>query len=388
MRKYRMVIVLLVVFAAAVIAPAQAQNESAEPLQDTRFFLSFIHNVQFSPIYVAVEKGYAADEGFNIIFEIGDEPNGVELIALGEIPYGMISGEQVILARANQRPIVYTYEWFNEYPVGIAIPSTTDADTVQDLAGRRVGIPGRFGASYAGLIALLSANGMTESDIQLEPIGFNAADVVCLGGVEATVVYINNEPLQIRQRAEAGDCGDIIGVSVIPVADAANMVSNGIVAAERSISENPDQVAAMMRAFDSGLRDVINNPAEAYLLSATYVENLPLGDDLRAALEDAAEEQTAFLESEPDREAVAESRAALFASLQEEFTPAQLTQFEVLLATIELWDTEHPGITELASWELTQNVLIEMGLVSAPIDLEAAFTNDFVPAAATAEADE
>jgi NitT/TauT family transport system substrate-binding protein len=373
---------LLVVLLVLTLSPVNAQ--AVPTLTDLRFFLSYIPNIQFSPVYVAGAKGYFEAEGFNLLVENGDEPVGVEQIAVGDIPVGMVSGEQVILARSNGRPVVYTYQWFNKYPVAVVIPNTTPATTMAELTGLKVGIPGRFGASYSGLVAMLSANDLTENDIQVESIGFNAPDVVCVSAVDAAVVYINNEPLQLQHRADAGNCGTITDFTVIPVADTANMVSNGLVTNEELVANNPEMVAGIVRAFDLGLRDTINNPAEAYLLSQTYVENLPLSDEFKATLETEAAKQTEFLATEPDREAIAASRAALWETLEASFSADDLIQFEVLLATIDLWDAEQLGVTDEANWQLTQDVLIQLGVIAEPIDLTLAFTNAFIPSPETA----
>jgi len=51
----------------------------------------------------------------------------------------------------------------------------------------------------------------------------------------------------------------------------------------------------------------------------------------------------------------------------------------VLEASLLLWEVETPGITDPASWEQTERVLLEMGLIDRPLDdLEAAYTNRFV----------
>lgn len=353
---------------------------SAQGTEDLRFFLTFVPNVQFAPIYVAIEKGYAEAAGLNMTIEHGDEPVGVDLIAADELKFGIISGEQVILARAGGRPVVSVYEWFQKLPVGIVVPDTTEGvESVADLAGKKIGIPGRFGASYSGLVALLDAYGMDERDIQLEPIGFAAPDVICAGGVEASVIYINNEPLQIQQRADAGECGGITGVQVLPVAADVDMVSNGLVTNEKTIAQNPELVRAMVQAFDAGVRDTINNPAEAYLISLDYVENLPIDDAFREVLQEAAANQAEFLAGSPDRAVIAASRTALLHDLMARFSPEMLIQFEVLLATIDLWDAERLGYSDPASWELTQQVIDSMGMLPKTIDLNAAFTNDFLP---------
>lgn len=366
-------IALLALCAAVMIAAGGTLAQPSAPT-DLTFFLTFVPNVQFSPLYVAIEKGYFADEGLNVTIQHGSEPDGVDLIAAGSLDFGMISGEQVILARANGRPVVYVHEWFQQYPVAIVAPDNSGVSGVGDLAGRKVGIPGRYGASYTGLVALLAANDMTEGDLTLDPIDFNAPDVMCLGAIDAAVVYINNEPLQIQQRADAGSCGGVTGLTLFPVAEAADMVSNGIVTSEKTMAEQPELVRAVVRAFDRGLHDVINNPAEAYLLSLAYVENLPAEAALVAALQQAADAVPP-----PDRDAVAAMRDVLRADLEARLMPSELVQFLVLLTSIDLWDAERTGFSELASWEITQDTLRAMAFLPASIDLTAAFTNDFLP---------
>ncbi|MBL8165887.1 MAG: ABC transporter substrate-binding protein [Anaerolineae bacterium] len=369
LRKVLSLFVLLALSSTAIQAQAPV---------DQTFFLTFVPNVQFAPVYVALEKGHFAANGLNITIEHGDENVGVDLIAAGERQFGLISGEEVIKARANGRPVVMVYEWFQRYPVGIVTAADNGIESVADLAGKKVGVPGRFGASYNGLIAILTANGMTENDIQLEEIGFNAPDVFCLGAIDASVVYINNEPLQIQQRAAVGECGDVQDVTIFPVASAVDMVSNGLVTNEETIANNPELVQALVTAFDAGLRDAINNPAETYLLSAKYVENLPMSDSLKTALEIAANGQESFLQGDPSREAIADSRQALLDALSAQFDAGDLIQLRVLMNTIDLWDAEQLGYSDRFSWEVTQEVLTQMAFITEPINLDAAFTNDFI----------
>jgi len=375
---YRKALTLLLSLALLLTVSVTAAQDD-DP-QNVDFFLTFVPNVQFAPLYVAIENGYTAEQNIEITIEHGDENVGVDLIAAGRIPFGMISGEQVLLARANDRPVVFVYEWFQEYPVGIVVPDTSGITDITEIAGRDVGIPGRFGATYSGLTALLAAINLTEDDISLEPIGFAAPDVVCTGRLDASVIYVNNEPLQIAQRAEDGECADISSVEVIRVADYVDLVSNGITTSEDVIAENPELVTAMVAAFDAGLTDTINNPAQAYLHSLAYVDNLPADEDFIAALEAASEAQIAFLGTDPDRDAIAQSRADLMSILEQNYSPETLIQFRVLLATIDLWDAEELGVSDLESWEITRDVLTDMALIETELDVEAAFSNDFLPA--------
>lgn len=368
------------IFAALLVLLLAAAPVFAQENSDQILFLGFIPNIQFAPVYVGMEKGYFAEGGINLSVEYGDETTGVQLIGAGERTFGLISGEQVLLARAQSVPVVYVYQWYQQFPVGIVTPVDSGIETPADLAGRRVGIPGRFGASYSGLTAFLAANGLTEADIQLEEIGFNAAEVVCSGAVEASVVYISNEPLQIQQQ-----CTDVRVFEVSPVAA---LVSNGMVTNEQTVSDNPALVEAIVSGFHRALADTINNPAQAYLLSTNtpaggdqpHVPNLPLPDDFRVAMEAESAAQFEFLATNPDRAAVAESREALYTRLSEQFDQETLKQFRVLLNSVALWDGDVLGQTDPAAWQVTQDTLMSMGFLSSEVTLEDAYTNDFVVA--------
>jgi NitT/TauT family transport system substrate-binding protein len=369
-RKSSVLVVLLIL--------VHGLNAQTEPEQTT-FFMTFVPNVQFAQMYVGIEQGFFADAGYELELEYGREPDGVDLIAAGQRKYGLISGEQVIIARANNRSIVSVYEWWQRYPVAIVLTDGSGIETPADLAGRRVGVPGRFGATYSGLVALLSAIGLDEADIQLEEIGFNAPEVVCIGAIEAAAVYGNNEPLQIASRADSDDCGDVTGVTVFNVADYADLVSNGLVTSEAVIADEPERVAAMVSAFDRSVHAVIENPARAYLLSEPYIDNLPMTEVLRDALMVAADEQDAFLLTDPSRDEIASSREALFSELSSQFAPDELLQFQILLETVTFWDAERTGFAEGASWELTQDILLQIGFLEESIDVTTAFNNEFLP---------
>lgn len=378
----QMIIVVGVLACVIGGVPVAAQDTvpDAAPV-DTTLFLTYIPNIQFAPVYVALEKGYFEEAGFNVTIEHGDEPLGVNLIAAGERQFGIISGEQVIAARANERPVTFVYQWFQQFPVGVAVTTESGIESVEDLRGQRVGVPIRAGASYSGVVALLNAHGLTEQDVQLEEIGFNAPEVMCVDGIDAATVYINNEPLQIEDRIAAQDCDGVDGLTVLRLDAAATLVSNGLITNEQMIAEHPDQVRAVVEAFERGLRDTIQNPAEAYLISMNYVENLPTSDEMDQVLADEAEAQRILIETgvDMDRESVAAQRTALYDRLVDQFNRQDLLQFRVLLTTIDLWDADPLGHSDPAAWEATQQSLIATGMLDAPIDLSGAYTDEFLP---------
>ncbi|MFO7538138.1 MAG: ABC transporter substrate-binding protein [Chloroflexota bacterium] len=298
----------------------------AEPtaeLTHVRLPMGFIPDPQYAPFYVAVDKGYYAEAGFSLEFDYSFETDGVALVGAGQLPFAVVSGEQVLLARAQGLPVVYVMEWFARFP--IAVVSKAEAGIVEppDLVGRNVGLPGFFGASYVGYVGLLSANDLSQADVDANEIGFNQIESLLSNQSEAVVVYANNEPVQLQAQG--------IDVNIIYVADFIDMVANGIITNEMTMAEDPEMVQRFVTATLRGLQDTLADPAEAYEISQKFVEGL--GDE----------------------------------------------RLNVLQATLPMWQAEPLGLSDPAAWENTQRVLLEMGFLDAPLaDLDAAFTNQFV----------
>ncbi len=123
-RARRRAIILLVLAAAVVVlfVATWLLSRDDEPSSRTSvtLFMSYVPSVQFAPVYVAAERGYFADEGIDLRLEHSlNEADGVERIASNDLKFGLVSGEQVVLARARQRPVVYVFEWYHRFPVGV-----------------------------------------------------------------------------------------------------------------------------------------------------------------------------------------------------------------------------------------------------------------------------
>ncbi|MEM9953860.1 MAG: ABC transporter substrate-binding protein [Chloroflexota bacterium] len=364
-------VLLLSIFAVSTTAQ--------EELEEQTILTTFIPNIQYAPIYVGIAQGLYEDAGYDVSVEYLEEPQVVDLVASNINQIGIVSGEQVIQAVAQDRPITYVYEWWQEFPIGIVYSDAIEVNSVEDLVDLRVGIPGPFGANYSGLIALLNSAELDISDLTVDSIGFAAPDVFCVGGVDASVVYANNEPLQITTRAENGDCGDVRGVNVLRIGEVLNLVSNGLITNQETLENNPELVQTFVSIWDESLQLSINNPARAYLLSAPYIEGLPLGPGLEEALINLAEETDEFLANNPTREDIAENRATQYDALSEQFDTETLLQFQVLIASIDFWDAEQLGFSDGEAWSNMQETLITLGLLDEAIDVETYFTNDFLP---------
>jgi NitT/TauT family transport system substrate-binding protein len=296
-------------------------------LTKIRLPMGYIPNIQFAPFYVALQKGYFRSVGIEIEFDYKFETDGVALVGSGELPFAVVSGEQVLLARAQGLPVTYVAAWYQQFPVSVIAKSEMGVLIPQDLKGKKIGVPGLFGATYVGLRALLFEVEMDEKDVTLDSIGFNQVDLLAAGQQDIVVGYTANEPIQLKARG--------IPVTEIRVADYVQLASNGILASEKVIQEDPELVKAFVGAFLRGLADTIANPDEAFQLSESYIPNF---SELDASV-----------------------------------------QTQVLETSIEEWQAERLGYSDPKAWENMQDVLLNMGLINEAIDLNKAFTNEFIP---------
>lgn len=318
----RVLILFIFLIALAACGGSKADPSAVEIMQ-IRLPMGYIPDPQYAPFYVAADKGYFAEAGFEVEFDYSFETDGMALVGANELPFALVGGDQVILARAQGIPVVYVMEWFQRYPIAIVSKESAGIKTPADLAGRNVGLPGFFGTSYVGYAGLLFANGLEMADVNANDIGFNQVESLLTDQSEAVVVFANNEPVQLAARGEA--------INIINVADYIDMVSNGLITNEQTIAENPDLVQRFVKAMVRGLADTLADPEGAYEISKKYVEGL---DDSR---------------------------------------------MNVLEASLKIWEADLLGYTDDRSWDKTQEILLRMGLLDAPVaDLDKAFTNEFV----------
>ena len=328
MRKMTILTVIAVVAVAlSGCGPSRPTATPTSPAPEKiTLAMGYIPNVQFAPFYVAVEKGYFAEENIAVEFDYGWETDILKLVGTGELSFAVASGDQVILARSQGLPVVYVLNWYRRFPVCVVSLQEKGIREPQDLVGKTVGIPATYGASYIGWRALLSAAGIEETEVNLVAIGYTQVAALTEGRVDAAVCYAMNEPVQLR---EAGH-----EVNVIYVADYANLVSNGLITNEQTIAQQPDLVRGLVRAFLRGLRDTLDHPDEAFEVCRRFVPEIDEGNE---ALQKA-----------------------------------------VLVESTAFWRGEALGRSDPTAWEESQRLMRQIGLLDAEVPVEKLFTNEFV----------
>jgi NitT/TauT family transport system substrate-binding protein len=325
--KFKSLFLLLFLLAAA--CKPQISSMPITPTTATiRLPVGYIPDIQFAPLYVAIDKGYYQQAGLEVNLDYNMETDSVALVGANQISFAIVSGEQVLLGRAQGLPVVYVMAWYKQYPVGVVSLVKENITKLSDLKGKKIGIPGLYGASYIGLRAMLDAGGLKESDVTLDSIGFNQVAALAAGQEQAAVIYVANEPIQLKAKG--------YDVNLLSVADYLQLVSNGMITNEKTLKENPGLVKRMVAATLQGITYTSAHPDEAYQISKKYVENLSKTD------------------------------------------PA--VQQQVLATTIGQWQLDPPGYSDPQAWKNMQDILLKMGLLKKSLDLNQAFNNANLPA--------
>lgn len=248
--------------ASTTTQPTAVQTPPGTPgaLTHVTIALGYNPDVQFTPFYVALNKGYYRDEGLEVSFKHGIVENLVTQLGTGagDVNFAVVSGDELIPARVQGIPVKYVMTWYRQYPVAAAsiVGKGPLLKSPADLKGKVVGVPGPFGATYIGLQALLRSAGLKIGDVQLKSIGFTQAASLATGQVDVAMVYAANEPTQLRSQK--------LEVSTLPVSSYAQLASNGLATNDKTLNSNPDLVRRVVRATLKGIQTTIDQPDASF----------------------------------------------------------------------------------------------------------------------------
>ena len=301
--------------------------KSASPRKLT-LGLTYIPNIQFAPFYVAEALGYYSQVGLDVTLRHhGFSEGEFDALVSGHEDAIFASGDETLQARSRGIPVTYVARVFTHYPVSLIVPSGSAIQTVKDLRGHTVGVPGYYGATYIGLLALLQCAGLTKSDVNIQAIGYTQVSALMGHKVDAVMGYVNNEVLQFQKAGFA--------VRATPVQQP--FISNGLAALDSELSGHPDDIRALVAATLKGVQYTIANPQSAVNLSKSFVPGL---DDPQKAADALA----------------------------------------VLQATIPLMESSgHPGYNDPSNWSLMDNFLQAQGQLSGSVNASQAFSNNYLP---------
>ena len=307
-------------------------HNTANTLTPLTLGLTYVPNIQFAPFYVAEAKGYYTAAGLNVTLRhhgVGEDEFAA--ISTGHEDAIFAGGDEVMQARSKGLPLVYVANVFTKYPVALMVPASSCIRSLADLKGHTIGVPGLYGATYIGLLALLRSAGLSPKSVHIQSVGYTQVSALLTHKVDAVMGYINNEALQFQAAKFA--------IRTFTIPNPQPLVSNGLAATQTELAQHPDVIRALIAATMQGVAYTIAHPQDAFNISKQYVPGL--NDPSQAA-----------------------------------------TQMAVLRATETLWqpNATQPGYNDPATWQAMASFLQQTGQLNGVVTTAQVFSNAYLPA--------
>lgn len=244
----------LVALVVAMVVAVGCSGE--EELRQVTFMAGFIPqaNLPFVGAYVADAEGFFAEEGIDV--EIQHSAGGgehLQLLVAGEVQVTTQDAAVLMQRRADPGlPLVSIGLIGQRGQQAFVALEESGITTIEDWAGHRIGFKG---TPPPDLFALLDQAGLSESDVELINVGFDPR-VLTEGQIDVYPVFKSNEPNTLQNLGfdlvmwDAADHG-------IPTLGLA------YVATEKMVEEDPETLAAFMRAVVRGIEFAAENEEAA-----------------------------------------------------------------------------------------------------------------------------
>lgn len=323
MMKLQKSLLLIIVVTTIIGLSACTRQPTPEPeLTPVTIQLKWVHQAQFAGFYVALDKGFYAEEGLDVTLKSGGV--GIDIadeVLSGRAEFGLIGAEYILLHRSAGDPLKAIATTYRNNPFVLVTMPDSGIEKPEDFPGHTANVGG-----IDGLIqfeALL--NKLNIQDVEILPYSYDL-EPFYTGEVDITPAFSAGSLIEIQKSYP--------DVNVIwPLDYGIHLYSDTIFTTDQMIADNPDLVLRFLRATLKGHQYALENLEEAAEISVKYAEN-------------------------PDP---AVQQAMLEASLGLIYTGYD----EIGWMRKEVWQ----GMAEILS---------DQGLLDAPVNVDEVFTQQFI----------
>ena len=328
--KKRIAVIAVLVLTLFLAAGCNAGNnqEPVVQLNKITVLLDWTPNTNHTGIYAARELGYYKDRGLDVEIVQPSEGGTSQLIAAGQGDFGFSYQEEVTIARTKGLPVKALAAVIQHNTSGFASPVEKGIETPKDFEGKKYGGWGSP-AEEAMIKALMNRAGADFSRVEMINIGTSDFFTSIAKDVDFAWIYWGWTGIESGLRD--------VPLNFIRLTDYSAVLdfySPVLIAAEGTVADRPELVAAFIAATAQGYEYCIEHPQEA---GQILLDSVP---ELNAGLVLASQE---YLAGQYRADAAA-------------------------------W-----GQMSAARWENYAAWMYEQGLIEQPLAAEKAFTNEFLP---------
>ena len=321
---------------AALAMTLGATTAAAQDLEQITFVQPSPSAINSFPVFVAIGEGYFAEEGLEVAVEaVNGSAAVLQALSAGQAHFGRPGPAPVLGARSRGVDAVFIYNVAARTNFGVVVAEDSDYQAIEDLKGTTIGTGTADGAEVGFARNVLTGAGMVEgTDYTFLTVGdggpataaFTRGDIAAYSASVADAAILTQRGLPVRD---------------ITPPEYQRFFGNGLATMGDTIRNNPGLVEKFGRAFARGHAFALNDANRAAVLAHLKEGNPQEGED-------------------------AGFQSALFDAVRAKTVPVD--------------DSNGLGYLPPKIWAEWQDSLVEGGDLSAPLDdLEAAYTNDFVP---------
>lgn len=318
-----LIVLMFFTFTGCTKAP---EKEKAE-LQKVTVTLDWTPNTNHTGLFVAKDKGYYKDAGLDI--EIIQPANGTseQLVGTGKAQFGVSYQEGVTFARLSDVPIVSIAAIIQHNTSGFASLKEKGIETPKDFEGKRYGGWGSP-IEEATIKSLMDTVGADFSKVEILNTGAADFFVTSEKNADFSWIFMGWDGIAAKIKGV-----ELNYIDLAQFDDALDYYTPVLITGESTIQDNPELVEKFMAATTKGYTFAMENPKEA---ADILLANAP----------------------ELDNELVQASQEWLKDKYQTDAA---------------VWGEQKKEV-----WIKYSNWLYERKLIEKELDVDKAFTNDFI----------
>lgn len=260
---------------ATAAAMALASTLAAAQEQVTYLFPAPDFLPAFAPFQLAKSKGYFTDAGLDVTFQVGKGGADVATqVAVGNADLGGGIGDTPIIVRANGLDIRGVALLGGRGLTQIAWRTDSGITGPADLEGKSVGVLSFQDTTYYNLLGVLASVGLDKGDVDIQAVGPGGIIQLTIAG---NLHAMSGVPEWIAAVEAAG-----VNLEQMPVDSVFPAMAQAIIASDKTIAERPEVVRGFVGAVLQGIRDIVDDPAQA---AKDYVAAVPQHQGQEAGIE-------------------------------------------------------------------------------------------------------
>lgn len=266
-RKPLRIVSLLLILAMSLSLASCAKTEPAAQAGQTEYKYGKIDipgkdgSLCGAPIYIAYEKGFFAEEGFDVNLISADTETRKIGLNNGTIP--IVNGDFQFFPSIEEGVKVKVVDGLHNGCIKFVVRPDSDIETVEDLKGKKIGVDEIGGTPHQVASVWLEQAGISalqqDGEVEFLPFSDGNLELEALynGEIDVAAMW---DPLGSVAEKE-GKVKVIFDLSTDPAF--AGKYCCFLYASEKLLEENPEEIAALLRAYQKAQDWIAKNPEEA-----------------------------------------------------------------------------------------------------------------------------